>query len=125
MTVVGNVLGSSTANNLGTAPVSTAYIATGPGPSSIFEVGDNANHNGMGMSDVAYSSLWWHANYDTVNRAVVFNPSIAPRVLPASLYLSARPAWWPPGTAWPWVGSDLSPMVGSLPAKARSDLLGP
>jgi hypothetical protein len=125
MTVVGNVLGSSTAINLGTAPVSTAYVASGPGPSSIFEVGDNANHNGMGMSDVAYTSLWSHANYDTVNRAVVFNPSIAPRVLPASLYLSARPAWWPPGTAWPWAGSDLSPMVGSLPAKARSDLLGP
>jgi hypothetical protein len=125
MTVVGNVLGSSTATNLGTAPVSTAYVATGPGPSSIFEVGDNANHNGMGMSDVAYSSLFWHANYDTVNRAVVFNPSIVTRVLPASLYLSARPAWWPPGTAWPWAGSDLSPMVGSLPAKARSDLLGP
>ena len=33
--------------------------------------------------------------------------------------------WWPSGTAWPWAGSDLSPMVGSLPAKTRSDSIGP
>ncbi len=56
---------------------------------------------------------------------VVWNPSIAARTLPASLYLSAKPAWWPAGSAWPWAGSDLTPMVGTLPAKARSDAIGP
>ena len=125
MTVVGNVLGSSASSDLGTAPVSATYIASGPGPSSIFELGDNANHNGVGMADVAYTSLWWHANYDTVSKAVVFNPSISARALPASLYLATRPAWWPAGNPWPWAGSDLTPMVGALPAKARSDMLGP
>ena len=34
--------------------------------------------------------------------------------------LQARPGWWPSGSAWPWVGPDLTPKVGSLPAQARS-----
>ena len=125
MTVIGNVLGSSKANDLGTAPVSSVYIGTAPGSPSIFEIGDNANHDGTGKSDVAYTTLWSHANYDTVTPGVVYNPSIATQTLPSSLYLSAKPAWWPAGKAWPWAGSDLNPMVGTLPAKARSDTLGP
>jgi hypothetical protein len=124
MTVIGNVLGSATATSLGTAPVSDTYVATGPDGSSIFEVGDNANHDGAGMADVAYTSLWLHGNYDTVHASVVWNPSIATRTLPASLYRASKPAWWPSGDAWPWAGADLSPMVGTLPAKARSDTLG-
>jgi hypothetical protein len=124
MTVVGNVLGSATATDLGTAPVSATYIGTGPDTPSILELGDNANHDGVGMADVAYTSLWWHGNYDTVNHAVMWNPSIAARTLPPSLYLSGKPAWWPAGSAWPWAGADLSPMVGTLPAKSRSDALG-
>lgn len=123
MTVIGNVLGSSAANDLGTAPVSTVYIGTGPGPSSIFEIGDNAGHNGVGKSDVAYTSLWWHANYDTVTPGVVYNPAITTKTLPASLYLPGKPAWWPAGVTWPWAGSDLNPRVSSLPAKTRSDSL--
>ena len=39
---------------------------------------------------------------------------------PASLYYAHKPGWWPSGAAWPWVGPDLTPMVGSLPAKSRS-----
>jgi hypothetical protein len=117
MTVVGNVLGSSTANDLGTAPVSTTYIGLGSDAPAIFEL--------AAMTDIAYTTLWLHANYDTVTPGVVFNPKIAARTLPASLYLSAKPAWWPAGKAWPWAGSDLSPMVGALPAKDRSDALKP
>jgi hypothetical protein len=124
MTVVGNLLGSSHATDLGTAPTSSVYVASGPDGASIFEVGDNANHDGAGMADVAYTSLWWQGNYDTVNGAVMWNPTIAARALPPSLYLAARPAWWPTGTAWPWAGSDLTPMLGALPARARSDSLG-
>jgi hypothetical protein len=125
MTVVGNVLGSSAATDLGTAPLSATLYGTGPDTSSIYEVGDNANHNGAGMADVAYTSLWAHGNFDTVGNAVVWNPSIATRVLPPSLYLAAKPTWWPTGSPWPWAGPDLAPMVGTLAAKARSDRLGP
>ncbi len=119
MTVIGNVLGSSKATDLGTAPVSTTYIGTDSNTPSIYTFGSN------GTSDVSYTSLWWQGNYDTVTPGIVWNSSITTQVLPASLYLSAKPAWWPAGDAWPWAGSDLNPMVGTLPAKARSDSLGP
>ena len=117
MTVIGNVLGSTKATDLGTAPVSTTYVGTDSNTPSIFQFG------GSGKSDVSYTSLWWHGNYDTVTPGVLWNPAIATQVLPASLYLSAKPAWWPASNAWPWAGSDLSPRVGTLPAKARSDSL--
>jgi hypothetical protein len=125
MTVIGNVLGSAAASDLGTAPLSTTLYGTGPDAPSIYELGDNANHNGAGMADVAYTSLWAHGNYDTVSKTVVWSPTIAVRTLPASLYLTAKPGWWPAASAWPWAGADLTPMIGVLPAKARSDSLGP
>ena len=117
MTVVGNVLGSSSATDLGTAPISDTYMCSGGGGACIYDFGTN------GKSDVSYTSLWLHGNYDTVTQGVVWNPLITTHELPASLYLSAKPAWWPSSSAWPWVGSDLNPRVGTLPAKARSDAL--
>jgi len=123
MTVVGNVLGSDAASDLGTAPISDTYIASGPNGSSIFELGDNANHDGDAMTDVAYTTLWWHLNYDTVLPGVRSNPAVAATELPASLYLSGPPSFWPSGTPWPWVGPDLDPRVGTLPAKALADTL--
>jgi hypothetical protein len=119
MTVIGNVLGSAAATDLGTAPLSKNYIADGSSTGAIFDFGAN------GKSDVSYTSLWLQGNYDTVNKSVVWSSSITTRTLPASLYLATQPAWWPAGTAWPWTGADLTPMVGTLPAKARSDQLGP
>jgi hypothetical protein len=41
----------------------------------------------------------------------------------ASFYLHGKAAWWPSASPWPWAGSDLTPMVGTLPAKDRSDHL--
>ncbi|MBN2573706.1 MAG: hypothetical protein JXP73_04010, partial [Deltaproteobacteria bacterium] len=119
MTVIGNVLGSSAATDLGTAPLSKNYIADGSESGAIFDFGPK------GKSDVSYTTLWLHGNYDTVNQAVQWNPSIPTQTLPASLYLAGQPAWWPSGTPWPWAGPDLSPMVGTLPAKARSDQMAP
>jgi hypothetical protein len=119
MTVIGNVLGSSSATDLGTAPLSKNYVADGSDNGAILDFGPN------GKSDVSYTSLWATGNYDTVNKSVQWNAAIATQTLPASLYLAGKPAWWPAGSTWPWAGPDLSPMVGTLPAKARSDQLGP
>jgi hypothetical protein len=119
MTVIGNVLGSTAATDLGTAPVSKNYLADSSESGAIFDFGAN------GKSDLSYTSLWLHGNYDTVNKSAQWSPSIATHTLPASLYLATQPAWWPARTAWPWAGPDLSPMVGTLPAKTRSDRLGP
>lgn len=109
MNVAGNVLG--------TAGVSTAYDAYDSSFPSIFLLGVQ----GLGATDVAATSLYRHGNFDTVHGATVWDPGTATRTLPQSLYLQQKPGWWPSGTPWPWTGPDLSPMVGTLPAKARSD----
>jgi hypothetical protein len=104
-------------NVLGTVGVSMVYDAHDSGPASIYELGAN----GGGASDVAATTLFRHGNFDTVSDDVVWSTDSDVRTLPPSLYLHARPGWWPAGTAWPWTGPDLTPMVGVLPAKARSD----
>jgi hypothetical protein len=109
MNVVGNVLGM--------AGVSTVYDGYDSGPYCIYQLGAN----GSGATDVAVTSLYRHGNFDTVHNATIWNPANAIRTLPPSLYLQAKPGWWPSGTPWPWAGPDLTPVVGTLPAKARSD----
>ena len=109
MNVLGNVLGMS--------GVSTVYDAYDGGPFSIYELGAG----GSGPTDIVVTSLYRHGNFDAVNSAILWNPSISVRTLPASLYLRAKPGWWPTAISWPWVGPDVAPMVGVLPAKDRSD----
>jgi hypothetical protein len=108
MNAVGNVLGMT--------GVSTVYDTSNLNLNSIYELG----LNGAGLSDVAATSLYRTGNFDTVHNATVWDASGA-RTLPPSLYLQAKPGWWPSGTPWPWAGPDLTPTVGTLPAKARSD----
>ena len=108
MNVVGNVLGAD--------GISTVYDAYDSGPRSIYELGAN----GSGATDVAATSLVRQGNFDHVSNKTVWYPATAAVPLPASLYLTARPAWWPSGTPWPWAGPDLSPMAGALPARDRA-----
>ena len=42
--------------------------------------------------------------------------------MPASLYLTAKPSWWPGGKPWPCIGSDADDFSGTLtklPAEDR------
>jgi hypothetical protein len=108
MTVVGNVLGAATSR---TSPASSVYDSYNNGVVGIYKLG--------GPNDVSATTLYRNGNFDYFNKKVIWQGSAI--ILPPSLYLKAKPAWWPPGTAWPWVGPELSPMVNTLPAKARSD----
>ncbi len=110
-----NVLG----NVLGTAGVSEVYESYAGGDGNVIYRIDG----GSGAGDIAATSLYRHGNYDTVSGDVSWDPGHARHDLPPSLYRGGRPAWWPAGTPWPWVGPDLDPMVGVLPAKARADAL--
>ncbi len=107
MNVVGSVLGL--------AGWTTTYETYGSSAKAIYSLG--------AANDVSATTLFRHGNWDSVGQMVRWDPSNAVRTLPASLFRAQRPAWWPAGTPWPWVGSDLMPMVGTLPAKARSDAL--
>ena len=111
------MLGSAASTSLGTAPVSAVYIGSGSDTPSILELGP--------ASDVSQTTLVAHGNYDTVTAAVKWSDTIPTRTLPASLYRAVKPAWWPAANPWPWAGPDQTPMVGTLPAKARSDALAP
>jgi len=55
----------------------------------------------------------------------MWEPSISTRNIPASLYLSSQPSWWPSGYAWPVFGPDpnnsTSLLSRSLPAKVCHD----
>jgi len=76
---------------------------------------------------VPWTSLWLDGNFDTVNEQVMWNASAltanlaaSTRQLPASLYYAKTPGWWPAGDPWPWVGPDITPKVGTLPAEQQS-----
>jgi hypothetical protein len=112
MNVVGNILGSTRTT---TALASQTYESADNGVPSIYTLGNG----GSGLSDVAATTLFRTGNYDTIHKSVVWSNGAL--TLPPSLYLSSRPAWWPSGVPWPWAGPDLEPMVGTLPAKLRSD----
>jgi hypothetical protein len=77
---------------------------------------------------LVYSTLMRWGNWDVVNDATQWNPTEASpaavryiranftpsyfstlaHALPASLYYSSRPSWWPSGKAWPPIGPDVS-----------------
>jgi len=106
MTAVGNVLGSSTT---GTS-----------GPSTGLTSGARPIYRLEPAPDPATTTFLRHGNFDSATGAVAWEPSIADHAIPVSLYRTSRPAFFQ-ALAWPWVGPDLTPMVGTLPAKARSD----
>lgn len=66
------------------------------------------------------TTLYRHGNWDSVNNSTLWDESNADHSIPASLYLSSKPAFFG-SYAWPSVGPDLSPMIGTLPAKQRYD----
>jgi len=122
MTVIGNVLGSTsnaalglpadlgtTSTGAGAAPATTrAYTSADGSTPAIFLIDTTA---------VPYTSLCLHGNFDTVNEKVMWNASTltanlppSTQSLPASLYYRKKPGWWPSAMPWPWA---------SRPASAR------
>ena len=72
-----------------------------------------------------FNTMLRHMNYDYVTNSVkqcgtAGEPPCqggdGSSILPASLYLSSKPAFFG-NCAWPSIGADLDPMVGTLPAK--------
>jgi hypothetical protein len=129
MTVIGNVLGSTSDTTLG-LPASLG--TTGTSATAVATTASYTSTGGLTIflvdtTGVSWTSLWLHGNFDSVNKKVMWNASpltaalpTSTRALPASLYYTKKPGWWPNGVSWPWVGPDLTPMVGSLPAKSTS-----
>lgn len=65
------------------------------------------------------ATLFRHGNFDYVTRRTVWDAAIEDHTLPASLYRSEKPSWWPATIAWPPIGPDREPMTTTIPAEAR------
>jgi hypothetical protein len=113
MTVMGCVLG--------TPGRSDTYEVAWPSPrdnarKTIWLLG-YGGPGGAGDPNVR-ATLLRHGNWDSVTDGVVWDPAIAARRLPDSLYRSGKPEWWG-NLRWPPIGPDLEPMVGKIPAQLR------
>jgi len=133
--VVGNILGTAQGSEWstsGTGLYSQIYEASGTShqPPQIYRLGypDMGNRNFSGTASNPSNSTYYdtnvkatlirHGNFDTVNDAVVWDPNIINRVLPASLYLSSTPSWFG-ALDLPAVGPDVPGYARHIPASAR------
>jgi hypothetical protein len=104
---------------LGTPGRSTRYEALPGQPYSNTEVLIWALGIMHGVDDPGVAAtLLRHGNYDYVNNATVWDPAIAERTLPPSLYLTARPAWFG-AVPFPPIGPDVAGLAGKIPAQLR------
>ena len=124
--LIGNVLGQSGTSN--------GYQS---GSAPIYRIGGGNSANGITvpLDSLVASTLMRWGNYDVVTAAVRWcgnssnpgwtktcgstsevptglsnyaNAVPARTSLPPSFYLSAKPAWWPSGKAWPPIGPDVT-----------------
>jgi hypothetical protein len=132
--MVGNVLGQPGYHNNyeAYATSTTAAVNLASENTSIYSLGWGgglASNCGTPPCDaLVRSTLMRWGNYDTVNAAIQWNPTEASpaantyvnanftstyfgslsHTLPASLYYSSTPSWWPSGKAWPPIGPDVT-----------------
>ena len=116
-TFVGNVLVAS-----GAKRVSESTSRATLGAAAVYRIGAGSLGGPIEAFDdgTALRLLFRHANFDNVSNAVVYDPAVARRDLPDSLYLTAKPAFFG-SLRWPWVDPAGTPRVGILPAKQRFD----
>jgi hypothetical protein len=97
----------------------TASWGTG-GIGNIWMLGYDAERWGMAPDAKTLSTVIRGGNFDYLTNQVVWTSSLPAQTLPASLYLTAKPAFFG-DYPWPWVDPTGSPKVHTLPAKARFD----
>jgi hypothetical protein len=134
LNVVANALGS--AGTIGTTGLPQIYEVHSNPPGdvpAVWRLGDSPISlagNGYHNKD-AYDPFPWavgttgatllrQGNFDFVTNGIADG---AVSGLPVSYYLSAAPSWWG-SNPWPYVDPTRTPVVGTLPAKARFDALG-
>jgi hypothetical protein len=121
--LIGNVLGTAGIQN-----IYEDYPGASQSGTPIFALGGGNSNGTVTVPDdplVRATSMRW-GNYDTVNNAVRWQGSEVPsgispygnavpssQTLPASLYLSSKPSWWPATIPWPAIGPDVT--GGNIP----------
>jgi hypothetical protein len=135
---IGNVLGQPGYHTQyqAYATSTTTFSGAGSEYKSIYDLGGGGTGDVCSLKPgtstlcdpLTYSTLMRWGNYDVVNAATQWNsaeasPSAVAYVnanftspyfgslahtLPASLYYTSQPNWWPSGKAWPPIGPDVS-----------------
>ncbi len=133
--IVGNVMGTpGYAVGYQTIATSSSTFTGGAESTNIYSIGlarqdgCNASASLTVCDPVTASSLMRWGNYDTVNNTVRWDSTEAApgavtyasanfstsyfntlaHTLPASLYYTSTPLWWPSGKAWPLTGPDIT-----------------
>jgi len=103
---VGNVFGT-----IGVENIFEQENITLTGLKAIYRFGYTSDGDGSasGNDPRVLATVLRHANWDSYHRSLQLNSS-DDSVLPPSLYLTGKPAWWGSSVPWPAVGPDLSPM---------------
>jgi hypothetical protein len=102
---------------------------------AIWRIGWGVGQGGGTFDSQAYDPYPWqpgsagatvlrHGNFDYATNSVIWEPSVADRVLPASLYLAGKPAFFG-SLDWPWVDPVGPKKTLDLPAKRRFDAGAP
>ena len=110
--IVGNVIG--------TLRNETRYEGQGNDPyiyRLVYELDTSGGYLG-GPDGNTKATMLRHGNWDSFHNRVLWDAYITDYTLPASYYLSAKPAFFG-ACGWPALGTDLSPMVNAMPAWMR------
>lgn len=113
--IVGNVFGKADQDwtaleDEGTRQISEKYVYTFGYPS------DGAD---TATDPQTKATVIRHGNFDYFNRSVSWDSEISGHILPNSLYLTSKPAWFPEGFSWPPIGPDVINYVTKIPAEKR------
>ena len=107
--IVGSVLGFS--------GMSGGYEVSGSS-TGIYLLGATSDGGSAGSDPGVKNTIYRHGNFDFVNNTTVWDAGNPDRTLPASLYLTSKPAFFG-NKPFPLIGPDLIPMVTDTPAKDR------
>jgi hypothetical protein len=86
----------------------------------MWKIGYDGENGTVPQDSTVVARMFRHGNYDYVSNNLVWDASNPNHVLPDSLYLSSKPAFFGSYT-WPWVDPAGTTKVYRLPAKARYD----
>lgn len=60
-----------------------------------------ANFHSPNHTEATADTAYQHGSWDVVTNGIVWDAGNADHTLPSSLYLTAKPSWWPASMAWP------------------------
>lgn len=125
LTFVGNILGTPAIKpsyvRYETENLTADCYANKPDIYKLGYQGGTGDCSASGNDPKTKATILRHGNYDYYNKAVVWEPAIADRSIPNSLYLSGKPGWWG-NLTWPPVNPTADPSTFrsiTIPAKER------